>query len=82
MLEKIVSGGQTGIDRSALDAAINLYIACGGGCPKGGIDELGSIPERYVQLEEISVDLPFVQIVMKVPFAFIIVAVCSCLPLC
>jgi Circularly permutated YpsA SLOG family len=33
---KIVSGGQTGVDRAALDAAIEKSIAWGGWCPKGG----------------------------------------------
>jgi hypothetical protein len=33
---KILSGGQTGVDRAALDAAIEKGIACGGWCPKGG----------------------------------------------
>lgn len=33
---KIVSGGQTGVDRAALDAAIERGIAYGGWCPKGG----------------------------------------------
>jgi hypothetical protein len=32
----ILSGGQTGVDRAALDAAIERGIACGGWCPKGG----------------------------------------------
>jgi hypothetical protein len=33
---KILSGGQTGVDRAALDAAIEKSIPCGGWCPKGG----------------------------------------------
>jgi Circularly permutated YpsA SLOG family len=33
---KIVSGGQTGVDRAALDVAIEKSIPCGGWCPKGG----------------------------------------------
>jgi len=33
---KIVSGGQSGVDRAALDAAIALGVAYGGWCPKGG----------------------------------------------
>ena len=33
---KLLSGGQTGVDRAALDAAIDKGVACGGWCPKGG----------------------------------------------
>jgi hypothetical protein len=33
---KIISGGQTGIDRAALDAAIEMRVEYGGWCPKGG----------------------------------------------
>lgn len=54
MIEKIVTGGQTGADRAALDVAINLNISYGGWCPKGRIDELGIIPHRYSALKEIS----------------------------
>lgn len=34
-LEKIISGGQTGVDRAALDIAMELGIPCGGWCPQG-----------------------------------------------
>lgn len=34
LLEKIISGGQTGVDRAALDIAIALNIPHGGFCPK------------------------------------------------
>ena len=44
---RIVSGGQTGADRAALDEAIELGIECGGWCPKGRTAEDGVIPERY-----------------------------------
>jgi hypothetical protein len=54
MIEKIVSGGQTGVDRAALDTAIELNIFHGGWCPKGRIDELGTIPEKYNALQEVS----------------------------
>ncbi len=50
-LRKIVSGGQTGVDRSALDAAMELGILCRGWCPKGRRAEDGRIPSRY-PLEE------------------------------
>ena len=44
---KIVSGGQTGVDRGALDAAIALGIPHGGWCPRGRLAEDGTIPARY-----------------------------------
>jgi hypothetical protein len=47
MLEKIISGGQTGVDRGALDAALETSFACGGWCPKGRKAEDGAIPQRY-----------------------------------
>jgi hypothetical protein len=53
--EKIISGGQTGVDRGALDAAIALGIPHGGWCPRGRLAEDGSIPDVY-QLAE--TDLP------------------------
>jgi hypothetical protein len=48
---KIISGGQTGADRGALDAAIELGIEHGGWCPKERTAEDGRISERY-QLRE------------------------------
>ena len=51
-LERIISGGQTGVDRAALDAAIELGIPHGGWCPRGRRAENGVIPSRY-QLKEI-----------------------------
>jgi len=44
---KIISGGQTGVDRAALDVALRHGIDCGGWCPAGRIDELGKIPDYY-----------------------------------
>jgi hypothetical protein len=44
---KIISGGQTGVDRAALDVALNHGIECDGWCPAGRLDELGRIPDRY-----------------------------------
>jgi hypothetical protein len=44
---KIVSGGQTGVDRGALKAAIRLGIPHGGWCPRGRLAEDGKIPARY-----------------------------------
>jgi hypothetical protein len=47
MIRKIISGGQTGVDRAALDAAIELALAHGGWIPKGRITEDGPLPEKY-----------------------------------
>jgi hypothetical protein len=44
---KIISGGQTGVDRAALDVALKHRIKAGGWCPTGRLDELGRIPDRY-----------------------------------
>lgn len=44
---RIISGGQTGVDRAALDVALKHHIKCGGWCPAGRTDEDGKIPERY-----------------------------------
>lgn len=46
-VRRILSGGQTGVDRAALDAALAHGIACGGWCPKGRLAEDGTIPEHY-----------------------------------
>ena len=50
-LTKILSGGQTGIDRGALDAALAWGFPCGGWCPPGHLAEDGRIPERYPLIE-------------------------------
>ena len=53
---KIISGGQTGVDRAALDVAIERQMAWGGWCPKGGwAEDLPNPPgllARYAKLKE------------------------------
>lgn len=56
MIERIVSGGQTGVDRAALDAALERNIPCGGWCPRDRRAEDGPIAERYPLQETPSAD--------------------------
>ncbi len=57
-LHKIVSGGQTGVDRAALDAAIETGIPHGGWVPTGRIAEDGRIADRYSVTETGSTEYP------------------------
>jgi hypothetical protein len=43
----ILSGGQTGVDRGALDAALEVGVPCQGWCPEGRLAEDGVIDQRY-----------------------------------
>jgi hypothetical protein len=47
LIKKLISGGQTGVDRAALDVASDLGLQAGGWCPKGRRAEDGMIPETY-----------------------------------
>ena len=51
MIEKIISGGQTGADQAALDAAIKIGIPHGGWIPKGCLTEDGPLPDKYDLIE-------------------------------
>ena len=44
---RIVSGGQSGVDRAALDAALELGLSCGGWCPRGRWAEDGALSPHY-----------------------------------
>jgi putative molybdenum carrier protein len=60
-LEQIVSGGQTGADRAALDAACALGIATGGWLPRGRRAEDGPLDECYAGMRETGSDDPAVR---------------------
>lgn len=53
VVTRIVSGGQTGVDRAALDVAIELGLSHGGWCPRGRKAEDGVIAAHY-DLQETS----------------------------
>jgi|CXWL01.1.fsa_nt_gi hypothetical protein len=57
-VRRIISGGQTGVDRGALDAAIFLGLDHGGWCPRGRLAEDGQIPLRYQLTESDSAKYP------------------------
>jgi putative molybdenum carrier protein/uncharacterized protein DUF6794 len=56
MVRKIISGGQTGADRAALDFALEWNITHGGWIPKGRRAEDGKLPEKYRLKEMDSTD--------------------------
>jgi hypothetical protein len=49
---EVWSGGQTGVDRAALDAALDRELPIGGWVPRGRLAEDGQVPARYGQLRE------------------------------
>jgi len=58
MIDKIISGGQTGADRAALDVAIELGLPHGGWVPRGRMTEAGRLHDRYVMQETTSISYP------------------------
>jgi len=56
MIDKIISAGQTGVDRAALDVALDMGIKCGGWCPAGRGADDGVIPDRYPLIETENID--------------------------
>lgn len=56
-VKMIFSGGQTGVDRAALEIAFDeLHIPYGGWCPHGRLAEDGRIPKRFSELKETASD--------------------------
>jgi hypothetical protein len=55
VINKIISGGQTGADRAALDTAIELGVRHGGWVPKGRMTEAGRLPQKYLMQETASI---------------------------
>jgi len=53
-VDQITSGGQTGVDRAALDVGLELHIPIGGRCPKGRLAEDGTIDLKYPMIETAS----------------------------
>ncbi|TGG95592.1 hypothetical protein E4656_04045 [Natronospirillum operosum] len=51
MLSKVISGGQTGADRAALDAGLEAVFPIGGSCPVGRMAEDGPISSAYTLTE-------------------------------
>lgn len=64
-VRRVVSGGQTGADRAALDAALALGVPYGGWCPRGGwaedLPEPPGLLERYPRLMQTPSDDPAVR---------------------
>ena len=56
MVTRVISGGQTGVDRAALDVALERRLPCGGWCPKGRKAEEGPIDACYPLTETPSED--------------------------
>ena len=54
MIQKIVSGAQTGADRAGIDAALEKGVAYGGWIPKGRKAEDGIVPLKYTELKELT----------------------------
>jgi len=82
MIEKIVSGGQTGVDQAGLLIAEELKIPIGGWCPKGGLDEKGdSILETYPSLMEATTNDPVERTKLNIRDSDGTLIIVPCLPL-
>lgn len=63
---QLVSGGQTGADRAALDVALELGLESGGWVPLGRLAEDGTIPASYPNMREADSALPAVRTELNV----------------
>jgi hypothetical protein len=61
LIERVISGGQTGADRAALDWGLTRSIPIGGWIPHGRWAEDGMIPDRYEGLVETESDDPAIR---------------------
>ena len=52
IIGKVISGGQTGADRGALEAALKAGFAYGGLVPKGRLAEDGCVPAKFIAMVE------------------------------
>jgi len=66
VIRKIVSGGQSGADRAALDFALAHGFEVGGWVPKARLAEDGPIPRRYFGLRETASADPSVRTALNV----------------
>ena len=51
LISKIISGGQTGVDRGAIEAALELGFPYGELIPKGRLAEDGAVPAKFDRME-------------------------------
>jgi len=63
---KIVSGGQTGVDRAALDFALARGLRVGGWLPRGRLAEDGAVPDRYPGMLETGSEDPAIRTALNV----------------
>jgi hypothetical protein len=66
VVRRIVSGGQTGADRAALEVALELGLEIGGWVPQGRLAEDGTIPARFSGLREADSPEPAVRTALNV----------------
>ena len=82
MIEKIISGGQTGVDQAGLLIAEELKIPIGGWCPKGGLDENGvCVLNIYPSLRESTTSNPDERTKLNIRDSDGTLIIIPCLPL-